>query len=289
MVPKKFKYYAPETLNEAINLLNENEDAKILAGGQSLLALMKLRLAGPPVLVDVQKLSLDFSYVRVQGDLLAIGALTTHDTVERNQTIKDKFAILNDAVIKIGDQQIRNIGTIGGSACHGDPAADLPVVLLALNAEIVLVGKTGQRIVSARNFFVDVFTTAVKRDEILTEIRLPFLPPRSGSSCIKHSLRESDFAIMIAGTVLTLGEDTVCKEARICIAPAGPTPIRANSAEQYLRGKTLDEKIISEAAEKATEGADPPSDINGSRGYRLEMIKVLTRRSLELALSRIKE
>jgi carbon-monoxide dehydrogenase medium subunit len=287
VIPKKFDYYAPTSLKEAIRLLSENEEAKVLAGGQSLLGLMKLRLAAPTALVDISKLS-DLSYVREDGDRLAIGALTTHDTIEHSLTIKEKFTILNEAASKIGDQQTRNLGTVGGSACHADPAADLPTALRVLDAEFVIKGRNGERVVPAQDFFVDIFATAVGHDEVLTEIRLPYLPPKSGSAYIKHSLREHDSAIVNVGTVLTVGDRNACKDVRIGLGAAGPTPLRATSAEQHLKGKTFDDKMIVEAAEKATEGADPPSDVHGSSEYRLEMIKVLTRRSLRLALSRVK-
>jgi carbon-monoxide dehydrogenase medium subunit len=259
----------------------------VLAGGQSLLGLLKLRLAAPTALVDISKLS-DLSYVREDGDRLAIGALTTHDTIEHSLTIKEKFTILNEAASKIGDQQTRNLGTVGGSACHADPAADLPTALRVLDAEFVIKGRNGERVVPAQDFFVDIFATAVGHDEVLTEIRLPYLPPKSGSAYIKHSLREHDSAIVNVGTVLTVGDRNACKDVRIGLGAAGPTPLRATSAEQHLKGKTFDDKMIVEAAEKATEGADPPSDVHGSSEYRLEMIKVLTRRSLRLALSRVK-
>ena len=286
MIPKKFDYYTPTSVNEAIQRLSENEEAKVLAGGQSLLGLMKLRLAAPTALVDISKLP-DLSYVRENRNHLAIGALTTHDTIEHSPTIKEKFTILNEAASKIGDQQIRNLGTIGGSACHADPAADLPTALRVLDAEFVLQGKKGERVVPAREFFVDLFTTAVGHDEVLIEIRLPYLPPKSASAYIKHSLREHDFGIAIAGTVLTLGDGNACEDVRIGLGAVGATPLRATSAEQYLKGKVLDEVTIAETAQRAVERANPPSDLHGSKQYRFEMIKVLTRRSLKLAFSRI--
>jgi carbon-monoxide dehydrogenase medium subunit len=285
MIPRKFDYYVPASLNEAIGILSENEEAKVLAGGQSLLGLLKLRLTAPAALVDISKLT-DLSYVREDDDRLAIGALTTHDTIEHSSTIKEKFTILNEAASKIGDQQIRNLGTIGGSACHADPAADLPTALRVLDAEFVIQGRKGERVVPASNFFVDMFTTAVGHDEVLREIRLPYLPPNSASAYVKHSLREHDFAIVIAGAVLTVEDGNVCEGVRIGLGAAGPTPLRATPAEQYLKGKILDEATIAEAAERAVEGANPPSDVHGSRQYRVEMIKVLTKRSLSIALSR---
>ena len=252
-----------------------------------MLALMKLRLAAPAALVDISKLE-DLSYVREDKEYLGIGALTIHDIIEHNEFIKNNFPILVDAASKIGDQQIRNKGTIGGSACHADPAADLPTALTALDAHFVIQGGSGKRIVTATSFFVDLFQTAVGHDEVLTEIRLPYLPARSGSGYIKHSRREGDFAIVGTGVVLTLGEGNVCQNIRIAHGAVGPTPLRATTAEQYLKGKTLDDKTIVEAAEKGNEKADPPSDMHGSREYRLEMIKVFTKRTVKLALSRVK-
>ena len=287
MTPKKFDYYSPSSLNEAMQLLEGNEDAKVLAGGQSLLALMKLRLASPAALVDITKLQ-DLSYVKEEKDYLSIGALTIHDAIEHNDAIKNKFPLLIDAVSKIGDQQIRNRGTIGGSSCHADPAADFPTALTALDARFVIQSKSGQKVVPATEFFVDLFTTAVGHDEILTEIRIPYLASKSGSGYIKHSRREGDFAIVGTGAIVTLGDGNVCKDVRIALGAVGPTPLRAKDTEAYLKGKTLDAKTITEAAELAVNVADPPSDIHGSREYRLAMIKVFTRRTLILALGRVK-
>jgi len=287
MTPKSFDYYAPASLDEAIRILGENDEAKVLAGGQSLLPMMKLRLAAPTALVDITKLP-DLSYVREEGDHLAIGALTTHDAVEHNRTVKERFAAIDDAVVRIGDQQVRNLGTIGGSACHADPAADLPTALLVSDAQFVIRGRGGQRVVPAREFFVDVFATAVGHDEILTEIRMAYAPPRSASAYVKHSLREADFGIAMVGAAVTVGDGNVCKDVRISLGSAGPTPLRATFSEQHLKGKVVDDENVAKAAELAVEGADPPSDVHGSREYRLEMIKALTRRSLKLALGRVK-
>ncbi len=287
MTPKQFEYYSPTSLNEAIELLKTKEEAKVLAGGQSLLALMKLRLAAPKNLVDITKLQ-DLSYIREEKEALAIGALTIHDLVEQSAVIKNKFALLNDAASKIGDQQIRNRGTIGGSACHADPAADFPTALTAADASFVIQGPRGRRTIQAKDMFVDIFTTAVEHDEVLTEIRLPYFEPRYGSGYIKHSRREGDFAIVGVGAVVSMEDNNVCKDVRIALGSVNNTPMRAKSAEAYLKGKRLDDKTIAEAAEKAPEGADPPSDMHGSKEYRLEMIKVFVRRTMKLALSRVK-
>jgi carbon-monoxide dehydrogenase medium subunit len=287
MTPKKFDYYSPASLSEAIQLLQEKEDAKVLAGGQSLLALMKLRLAAPAALVDITKLR-DLSYIRQEKDYVAIGALTIHDYVEHNEIIRNRFPILVDAASKIGDQQIRNRGTIGGSSCHADPASDFPTALTACDASFVVNGKNGERVVPTSEFFVDLFTTAVGHDEVMTQIRVPNFPPKTGSAYIKHSRREGDFAIVGTGVVVTVGEGSVCKNIRIALGAVGPKPLRATASESYLKGKTLDDKTIAEAAEKEVDGADPPSDLHGSREYRLEMIKVFIRRTTKLALSRVK-
>ena len=287
MTPKQFEYYSPTSLNEAIDLLKTKDDAKVLAGGQSLLALMKLRLAAPKYLVDITKLQ-DLSYIREEKDYLAIGALTIHDMIEQSAVIKNKFTILNDAASKIGDQQIRNRGTIGGSTCHADPAADLPTALTAADPTFVVQGPRGQRVIQCKDMFVDIFTTSIEHDEVLTELRLPYFQPRYGSAYIKHSRREGDFAIVGVGAVVSVGDGNLCKDVRIALGSVNNTPMRAKSAEAYLKGKTLDDKTIAEAAEKGPEGADPPSDMHGSREYRLEMIKVFVRRTMKLALSRVK-
>lgn len=286
MNPKRFDYYAPETLKEALQLLHENEDAKVLAGGQSLLAVMKLRLAAPVALVDLNRIQEDLTYVNEEKGYLAVGALTPHDAVEHNEKVERLFPILKDAASKIGDQQIRNVGTIGGSCCHADPASDLPTALLALDPQFVVRGTVKERMIPASEFFVDTFTTSVVRDEILTEIRIPYLPRGSGSAYIKHSRREGDFAIVSSGAVVTTGPGNTCKDVRISLGAVAATPIRAKSAEEYLKGKKLNDSEIMEAAKRANSEADPPSDMHGSRDYRMDMIGVFTKRALKLALSR---
>lgn len=288
MNPKRFDYFAPENLDEAIKILAEREDAKVLAGGQSLIALMKLRLAAPQVIVDLNSIKENLSYIREENSYLAIGAMTTHDEIEHSEVIKSRFTLLNDAASKIGDQQVRNRGTIGGSCCHADPAADLPTALIALNPTFVVRGPSGSREISYEDFFVDTFTTSLARDEILTEIRIPYLEQRSGSAYIKHSRREGDFAIVGVGAVLVMDKSNVCKEARISLGAVAPTSIRAKKAEKYLEGKKITEEVLEEVGERARDGADPPSDMHGSREYRLDMIKVFTKRAIKQALERVK-
>jgi aerobic carbon-monoxide dehydrogenase medium subunit len=287
LYPKKFDYFLPSSLNEAIKLLHDKEDSKVLAGGQSLLALMKLRLAAPSALIDITQVKDDLVYIKREKRHLAVGALTPHDQLENDKGVQKLFPILVDAASKIGDQQIRNRGTVGGSCCHADPAADLPTAFLALDTRFVTRGTRGRRSIPSSEFFVDTFTTAVKKDEILTEIQVPYLPRRSGSAYIKHSRREGDFAIVGVGVALTVGPKNVCNDVRISLGAVAPTPIRAKSAEKYLKGKKLDEATIVAGAEKANAESDPPSDMHGSREYRLDMIKVFTKRAIKLALSRV--
>jgi aerobic carbon-monoxide dehydrogenase medium subunit len=288
LTPKKFDYYAPTTLKEAIRILHREEDAKILAGGQSLLALMKLRLASPTVLVDLNTVQDELSYVKDEKKHLAIGALTPHDVIERDETIADLFPILRDAASKIGDQQVRNRGTIGGSCCHADPASDLPAALLPLNPTFVVRGPREERLIPSSKFFIDTFTTSVARDEVLTEIRIPHLQRGSGSAYIKHSRREGDFAIVSVGVALVSGPNGICRDVRISLGSVAPTPIRAKAAEGYLKGKKLGDREFERAAKLANKEADPPSDMHGSREYRMDMIEVFTKRTLKLAFSRLK-
>jgi CO/xanthine dehydrogenase FAD-binding subunit len=288
MTPRVFEYYAPTSVKEAVSFLSRNEDAKVLAGGQSLLALMKLRLASPKYLVDITGLSKELSYIKEIASGVAIGALTTHDTLENSNLIRSNYACLVDAASRIGDQQIRNAGTIGGSVCHADPAADLLPSMLILEAKMVVVGPKSERKIEAKDFFVDFFTTSLKPNEVLREIQIPALPSKTSTAYIKHSRREGDFAIVGTACLVTLDNNGNFKNVRIALGSVAPTPIRAAKAEQNLMGKRAEISVIREAAEMATEGISPPSDMHGSAQYRTEMVKVFVRRTLELALSRLK-
>ena len=284
MIPKKFDYRLASSIGEAIELLDE-DGAKVLAGGQSLLPMMKLRLAAPTTVVDISALP-GLSYIEDRKDHIAIGAPTTHDTIERDEKIRKRFTLVTDAVAGIGDQQVRNLGTVGGSACHADPAGDLPTALLVADAQFVVEGRNGKRVVQARDFFKDFFTTAVGRDELLTEVRLPYLPRRSASAYMKHVVRHGGAPIAMVGVALTFGDANECKQARIGIGAAGPTPVRATAAEDCLAGKAIDEAVMAEAAARAAEGADPSKDQHGSREYKLGVIRALTMRTLSFAMRR---
>ena len=286
MYPKQFDYFVAQNLKQAISLLRKYNDSKILAGGQSLLALMKLRLAEPKYLVDIGRIP-KLTYIRPRNGGIAIGAMTTHDTIEISPLVRSRFSVLSEAASQIGDQQIRNRGTLGGSICHADPASDMPPVMLVLNARLVALGPRKERVIPAEQFFVDLFTTALKDYEVLREIRIPALPPRSGSAYMKFTRRHGDFAIVGVAAVLTVDKKNVCEEVRIGLCSVGSTATRAKSVEKTLLGKVVDDKNIEEASQLADEGTDPPSDIHGSAEYRKAMAKVFTKRALKLAFSRI--
>lgn len=286
MYPKQFDYLVPQNLKEAISLLRKYDDSKVLAGGQSLLALMKLRLAEPKYLIDIGRIP-KLSYIKAKNGGLAVGAMTTHDDVEISPLVRSRFFVLSEAASQIGDQQIRNRGTLGGSICHADPASDMPPVMLALNARLVALGPRKERIIPAEQFFVDLFTTALKDYEVLREIRIPALPPRSGSAYMKFTRRHGDFAIVGVAAVLTVDKKNVCENVRIGLCSVSATAMRATSVEKSLLGKVVDDKTIEEASQLADEGTDPPSDIHGSAEYRKAMAKVFTKRALKLAFGRI--
>ncbi|MBI4258774.1 MAG: xanthine dehydrogenase family protein subunit M [Thaumarchaeota archaeon] len=287
MIPRAFEYYAPTSVSEAISLLQKyGDESKILAGGQSLVPLMKLRLASPMHVVDIGRVP-GLNYIKEEGDKILIGAMTTHHEVETSPLIKSKCLVLSEAESHVGDQQVRNRGTIGGSACHADPAADVPAVLTALDGEFKMTGASGDRVVGAKSFFQDIFTTDLHQDEILTEIKLPALPPLSGSAYLKFERGAGDFAIVAVAAAVTLDKGGVCKDVRLGLAGVESIPMRALKAEEALRGKKPDDNAILEAAARASEQSKPSSDIRGSAEYKKEMVKVFVKRALKAALSRV--
>ncbi|HUG63963.1 MAG TPA: xanthine dehydrogenase family protein subunit M [Gaiellaceae bacterium] len=277
MIPAGFDYEVAESVDHAIALLGEREDAKLLAGGHSLLPAMKLRIARPSVLVDLGRLS-DLSYVRDEGDAIAIGALTRHKDVASAPLLREHCAILSHVAGRIGDPQVRHRGTIGGSVAHGDPASDLPSVILALDGEVIARGPNGDRGIAARNCFTGVFQTAIGPDELLVEVRVPKLGSR-GWSYTKMSRRAQDWATVgVAAVVETNGSTT----ASIALTNMGGTSLRANAVEEALSGGAS----IADAAALAAEGTEPSSDHAASADFRRHLARVLTRRALEEAASR---
>ena len=285
MVSSAFEYFAPTTLAEAQSLLTRHgDDAKIVAGGHSLIPMMKLRLAQPKYLIDLGRVS-DLSYIREQDGGLAIGAMTTYYQIESSTLVRDRYPALADAASLVADVQVRNKGTIGGSLAHADPAADLPAVVLALEGQISSGSSSGQRIIGAGEFFVELFGTALNANEILTEVRIPSLPSGTGSSYRKFANKASHFAVVGVAAVVTLAGG-VCQRVRIGITGAGPRAVRAEESERSLEGKEPTESNLDQAARQASHGIDFLGDIHASGEYRAHLTGVFARRALDGAISR---
>jgi carbon-monoxide dehydrogenase medium subunit len=278
VIPAAFDYKAPTSLDEALQLLAEGgDDAKIIAGGQSLLPVMKLRLAAPELLIDLAKI--DFlKGVRDDGDAIVIGAMTTHFEVSRDPLVAEHASLIVKCVETVADPQVRHRGTFGGACSHADPAGDLPAPTLALDAEFVIAGPGGQRTVAAADFFQDLFTTAIGDDEILTEVRVPKYTGW-GSAYEKFVRVAQQWAIAgVAATVRTAG-GTIA-EARIGLTNMGPTPVRARAAEQALVGVAVEPDAIAGALASIAEGTAPPTDLNGDPEYRRHLVSILGRRAV---------
>jgi carbon-monoxide dehydrogenase medium subunit len=287
MIPASFEYASPKTLSEAISLLEKHgEDAKILAGGQSLIPLMKLRLASPKFLIDVNGIK-ELSYIKESDGYLTIGALTRESDLDSSDLIRKKYPIIADTASVIADPLVRNMATVGGNLAHADPANDHPATMLALGTEIVAQGPKGTRKIPITEFFTGLFTTALNPDEILTEIRIPTPPARSGGAYLKVERKVGDFAAAAVAVQVTLEGETL-KRVGIGLTNVGPTPIKASRAEKALQGKPADEKNIQEAARIASEEAEPADDLRGSVEYKRSLIRVLTARALKQAIARAK-
>jgi aerobic carbon-monoxide dehydrogenase medium subunit len=271
VIPAKFDYQRAGSVDEAVALLSAHGDsAKLLAGGHSLLPLMKLRLAVPALVIDVGRIS-ELSYVRDEGDQVAIGALTRHRDLEVSEVLREQVPVLAHVGAQIGDPQVRHRGTIGGSIAHGDPASDLPAAVLALDGTLVVEGPGGRREIEAREFFVSFLETAIASDEMLTEIRVPKV--RGGWSFQKFNRRAQDWATV--GVVAIAGPAA----PRVALINMGLTPLRAIAVEEALAGGATS----AEAAQRAAEGTEPPSDVNASADFRRHLASVLVRRALEQA------
>jgi carbon-monoxide dehydrogenase medium subunit len=283
MYPSTFDYHAPASLAEAVKLLSQHgEDAKVLSGGHSLVPLMKLRFAAPAVIVDINAIP-DLNYVKEEGGVLKIGALAREADLEFSPIVQAKFPLIADAAKLIADPQVRNRATVAGNLAHGDPANDQPAVMLALGAEVVLTGPKGQRTVPVTEFFVDTLVTALKPDEILTEIRVPVPPARSGGAYLKIERKVGDFATAAVGSQVTLDAKGKVVSAGIGLTNAGVKPIKATDAEAFLVGKALDEATLKETGRLAMEMSDPASDIRAPAEYKRAMVRQLTIRTLRRA------
>ncbi|MBX6753141.1 FAD binding domain-containing protein [Thermorudis peleae] len=285
MYPAPFTYFRASSVSEAVNLLVENPDAKLLAGGHSLIPAMKLRLSTPSALIDIRRIP-ELSGIREEGDRIVIGATTIYDDIMRNELVQRTLPILPEALNVVGDLQVRNMGTIGGSLAHADPAADLPAVVLALNAELKAVGPNGERTIPADQFFVDLFTTALEPTEVLTAISFPKPAPRTGMSYQKFANPASGYAVVGVAAVVTLGADGKVSAARVAVTGAGPYAVRRQAVENALIGQEPTADVIKQAASQASEGMTFNSDIFASEEYRAHLTRVLTERAVSRAVER---
>jgi carbon-monoxide dehydrogenase medium subunit len=287
MYPNEFAYHAPTSLADAVKLLQSGDgDVKVLAGGQSLLPLMKLRFAQPGTLVDIGRIS-ELRGIREEGDTLVIGATTTYRDVLDSGMAARKVPLLVEAVHEVGDMQVRSRGTIGGSLAHADPAGDLPAVLLALDGEVTAVGPQGTRTIAARDLFVDILTSSLKEGEVLTTVRLPATnQPRTGTAYVKHRHPASGYAVVGVAVVVRAADDGTCREARVAITGAGTHATRATGVERAMVGKPFEVRALAEAATHAAEGIELMSDTYASSEYRAHLAQVFTRRALALAAER---
>jgi len=286
MIPPAFEYLRPKTLPEAVAMLQQHgDDAKILSGGQSLIPMMKLRLARPSHLIDINRVT-GLSYIKEEGGFLKIGGLTREADLEASDLIRKKYPLLLDTATVIADPQVRNMATVGGNLAHGDPANDHPATMMALRAQVVATGAKGERVIPIDDFFVTLFTTALQHDEILTEIRVPVPPPKSSGAYFKLERKVGDFATAATAVQLTLDDKGAVQQIGIGLTNAGPTPIRAKAAEDALRGKKPDAALINHASQLAMDSADPSADLRGPAEYKKGLIKELTKRALTRALER---
>ncbi|HXX36915.1 MAG TPA: xanthine dehydrogenase family protein subunit M [bacterium] len=286
MIPASFEYHRPASISEAATLLTRHgEDAKILSGGQSLIPLMKLRLAAPPHIVDINRIP-GLAYLEERNGALRIGALVRETDLEKSDLVRARYPILHDTSRVIGDPVVRNLATVCGNLAHADPANDHPATMLALGAQIVAVGSRGERIIPVDEFFTGPFTTALAPREILTEIRVPLPSLRSGGAYLKLERKVGDFATAGVAVQLTLAPDGICQRVGIGLTNVGLTPIKAGRAEAALRGARPDEAAIERAARLAAEESEPAEDLRGSEEYKRDLVRVLTARALRRALER---
>lgn len=288
MIPNSFDYVAAKSLDEALALLSKHkDDAKVLAGGHSLIPAMKLRLATPQVLIDISRIK-ELSYIREDGGQIRIGATTTHYQIESSDVLRRVCPLLPEAATYLGDVQVRNKGTIGGSLAHADPGADWPAAVLALDAEIVAAGPKGERTIKADQFFTGMLSTALQPGEILREIRFNVPKGRVGQCYKKFRHPASGFAVVGVAVSVSLDGSGKCQSAGVGVTGLSPKPYSANAVEDNLKGNALDGKTLSSAAAHASDGVDANTDLFASGEYRRHLAEVYTRRALETAVGRAK-
>ena len=287
MKPPRFQYCAPRLLDEALTLLDQHgEDIKVLAGGQSFVPLLNMRLAGPAYIVDINHIS-ELHYIETEDGYLAIGAIARQRQIERSVLVQEKHPLLVEVIKHIGHMQIRNRGTVVGSIAHADPAAELPALLTCLNGEVLAQSIHGERVIKAEQFFTGYLTTALEPGEMLTEVRFPWILPQAGWSFMEFARRAGDYALVGAAAVLTPAPDDTCMSAHIAYLGAAGSPIRASTVEQMLVGTTLDQRALDAAAEAAREiVSEDMSDVHATVEYRRTLTAELTKRVLKAAWGR---
>jgi carbon-monoxide dehydrogenase medium subunit len=286
MKPPNFEYLVPRTQDDALAVLAQHgERAKVLAGGQSLIPLLNFRLAQPEVVVDINRLS-ELDYVRDWDGGLALGALTRQHVAESLPMIRARYPVLAEACHLIGHLPIRHRGTIGGNLAHADPASELPAVMLALDAELRLASQSDHRVLLAEQFFTGALQTALQPGEVLTEVRIPGLPSRTGGAFVEVARRSGDYALVGVAAVITLNEIGRCQRARVALCGVGPGPVRAQEAEQVLLDEVAGGEVLAEAARRAENATDPPSDVHASAAFRRKLARYTARQAIELAARR---
>lgn len=284
MIPPSFDYATPQSLSEAIALLHQHgSEAKVLAGGHSLIPAMRLRFAEPSHLIDISGIA-GLSYIRESGGFLRIGAMTREVELEDSELIQSNYRILLDTTKMIADPQVRNLATLGGNLAHGDPANDHPATMLALRAQVEITGQGGKRTVPIDDFFPDFFTTVLEHGEILTEIQIPIPPSNSGGTYLKIERKVGDYAVAAVAAQVSLGADGTFQQVGLGLTNVGPVPIRAVRSEDSLRGQRPDEALYAQAGQLASEDADPGDDLRGSADYKRSLIRELIKRALRRAV-----
>ena len=285
MIPPSFDYVAPKTLSEAVAVLEQNEDSKILAGGQSLIPLMRFRLAGPTVLVDLNRVE-GLSYIEEAEGWLKIGAMTRQSSLEHSEIVSQKYSLLADTVRVLSDPVVRNLGTVGGNIANADPVNDEPATMLAYGSEVVAVGPGGERVIPITSFYLDLYQSALARDEILTEVRIPAPRPRSGGAYLKLERKVGDYATAAVAAQVELDAAGSFASVGIGLTNVGLTPLKATAAEDFLRGKDPSDGNLRQAGALAAEAAQPIADARGSEEYKRSLVKTYTVRALRLAVQR---